>query len=168
KPIDEQITLLAGKMSLRFTIERWCDMRKQGWYSGDMRVHFMTPDAALLEGQAEDIAVINLLACETEVTDQFGKPQTAFPNILSFSGQSFARENGGCGVAVNTHNHHPALGSLGLLHCHRLVYPLAGAGVDWTLDDWCGQCHRKKGLVVWTDPQFETAEYLYGEPLADA
>src|SRR5436189_5179907 len=33
KPIDEDITLLAGKMSLRFTIERWSDVRKDGWYS---------------------------------------------------------------------------------------------------------------------------------------
>ncbi len=30
-PIDEEMTLLAGKMALRFTIERWSDVRKQGW-----------------------------------------------------------------------------------------------------------------------------------------
>jgi len=54
-----------------------------------------------------------------------------------------------------------------LLHCHRVVYPLTFDDPSWTLDDWCGQCHRKKGLVLWTDPQHETADYLYGEPLAD-
>jgi hypothetical protein len=167
KPIDETITLTAGKMSLRFTIERWCDMRKDGWYSGDTRVHFLSPDAALLEGQGEDVAVVNLLACETEIIDQFGKRQRAIPNILSFSGQTFARQSLLCGVAVNTQNVHPQLGSLGLLHCHRVVYPLTFDSTDWTLDDWCGQCHRKKGLVVWTDQQHQTAEFLYGEPLAD-
>jgi hypothetical protein len=168
KPIDETIELIAGKMSLRFTIERWCDMRKEGWYSGDTRVHFMSPDAALLEGQAEDVAVVNLLVCATEITDQFGKRHQAIPNVPSFSGQSFARQANGYGVAVNTHNRHRDLGSLGLLHCHRLVYPLTFDTNDWTLDDWCGQCHRKKGLVVWTNPLHETAEFLYGEPLADA
>src|SRR5262249_43088591 len=67
KPIDETITLTPGKMSLRFTVERWCDMRKEGWYSGDTRVHFLSPDAALLEGQAEDVAVVNLLAAHTTI-----------------------------------------------------------------------------------------------------
>ena len=167
KPIDETITLLAGKMALRVTIEPWCDMRKEGWYSGDTRVHYMTPDAALLEGQAEDVAVVNLLAKETTITDSFGKTQKAIPNLLSFSGQSFARAANGCGVAVNTQNVHRELGSLGLLHCHRVVYPLSFDADDWTLDDWCGQCHRKKGLVVWTDPLHQTAEFVFGEPLAN-
>src|ERR1700691_2702607 len=88
KPIDEEITLLAGKMALRFTIERWSNVRKEGWYSGDTRVHFMSPDAALLEGQAEDVAVVNLLVRETMVREDYGKTP-AIPNILSFSGQSF-------------------------------------------------------------------------------
>jgi hypothetical protein len=171
KPIDEAITLHAGKLSLRFTIERWSDMRKQGWHSGDTRVHFLSPDAVLLEGQAEDIAVVNLLAKETTVEDPFGKAQPAIPNILSFSGQSFARQSGACGVAVNTQNVHPELGSLGLLHCHRAVYPLQFGGPhgkdDWTLGDWCDQCHRKNGLVVWTNPQHQTEDFLYGEALAE-
>ena len=152
-------------------IERWSDVRKQGWYSGDARVHFMSPDAGLLEGQAEDVAIVNLLAMETEVKDSFGKSFCAIPSIVSFSGQSFAREVPKCGVAVNTQNVHPELGSLGLLHCHRIVYPLTFGGPngkdDWTLHDWCDQCHRKKGLVVWTNPQHQTAAFLYGEPLAD-
>ncbi len=154
-PIDEEITLLAGKMSLRFTIERWSDVRKDGWYSGDARVHFLSPDAALLEGQAEDVAVVNLLVSGAEKWDS---------NILSFSGQSFAREAGGCGVAVNTHNINLEFGGLGLLHCHRVVYPLKCDGRDWTLDDWCGQCHRRNGLVVWVDPYRESS---HDEALAD-
>lgn len=158
KPIDETITLLAGKLSLRFTIERWIDMRKLGWYSGDTRVHFLTPDAALLEGQAEDVAVVNLLVSGRTPWD---------PNILSFSGQSFARETGGCGVAVNTHNVHSNLGSLGLHHCHRVVYPLTSDSIAWTLDDWCGQCHRKNGLVVWTDSMTALPEFRFGEPLVN-
>jgi hypothetical protein len=154
KPIDEDVTLLAGKMAMRFTMERWCDMRKEGWYSGDTRVHFLSPDAALLEGQAEDIAVVNLLAKEHA---------GAIPNILAFSGQTFVRRSPTCGVAVNTQNWHSELGSLGLLHCHRIVFPLTFNNTDWALDDWCGQCHRKKGLVVWTNH----VRFQLGEPLAN-
>jgi hypothetical protein len=163
-PIDEEITLLAGKMSLRFTIERWCDMRKLGWHSGDTRVHFMSPDAALLEGRSEDVAVVNLLAKETE--------ERTLPNILSFSGQSFARQTPDCGVAVNTLNDWSSRGQIALLNCHRTVFPLSWRGVgsnsEWTLADWCDQCHRKKGFVVWAHPRgCSTATYDYGEPLAD-
>ena len=166
KPIDEEVTLLAGKMSLRFTIERWCDMRKQGWYSGDTRVHFMTPDAALLEGQAEDLAVVNLLAQQIVTDDSDGNSINSIPNILSFSGQQFARIADNCGVAVGTFN-----GNLGLLHTHRVVYPLKiePESNDWTLADWCGQCHRKKGLVAWRpflNPR--TADLFFTEDLACA
>jgi hypothetical protein len=63
------------------------------------------------------------------------------------------------------------LGSLGLLYCHRVVYPLAFGGPndtdDWTLADWCDQCHRKNGLVVWTQTAREDAEFGVGEALVD-
>src|SRR5262249_4816658 len=49
-----------------------------------------------------------------------------------------------------------ALGSLSLLNSHRVVYPLLGdsldpdpLGIRWILADWCDQCHRKGGLVLW-------------------
>jgi hypothetical protein len=165
-PIDEQITLVAGKMSLRFTIERWIDMRKLGWYSGDTRVHFMSPDAALLEGQAEDVAVVNLLAKDAFVKEDYGKAPTV-SNILSFSGQSFARISENCGVSVNTHHRYVRFGSLGLLNCHRVVYPLTNEGSNWSFADWCGQCHRKNGLVVWTEAVRATTPHMWRGPLAD-
>jgi hypothetical protein len=153
KPINETIALLAGKMSMRFTIERWSNIRERGWHAGDMRVHFLSPDAALLEGQAEDLAVVNLLARNSSKGDLFPFLEKTVPNLLSFSGQTFARHAGSCGVAVNTFNHRYALGnptSLSLLNCHRIVYPLfIHANEDaWTAEDWCDQCHRKNGLVV--------------------
>jgi hypothetical protein len=227
KPIDETITLIAGKMSLRFTIERWIDMRKLGWYSGDTRVHFLSPDAALLEGRAEDVAVVNLLATQSRprtfdisqclafarwiraqrlpaqfvadiegyILDSKGRKNFepyiiikamefhkqwmdmclegthTYSNLLSFSGQRFSRQADECGVAVNTHNSHLQLGGVALLHSHRVVYPLSFGGPkgteDWTVTDWCDQCHRKKGLVVWTDPALRNLDGCRGEPLAD-
>ena len=144
KPLDEQVRLVAGKLALRFSLERWADLRSEGWYSGDSWAEYMTPHGALLEAAAEDLAVVDLLARET--------PVHGIPNILAFSGQQPALERPGHLVVVNTLNHHPTLGRLALLNCHRVVYPLTFGGPDgaddWTLADWCDQCHRKGGLVV--------------------
>jgi hypothetical protein len=170
-PLDQEATLSPGQLSLRLAIQRWTDLRQEGWFSGDTRIHFISPHAALLEAAAEDVAVVNLLATECEVVGPFDKSFTAIPNLLAFSGQSPALAKPGHMVVVNTHNKHPQLGSLGLLNCHRVVYPLSFGGPegeeDWTLADWCDQCHRKGGLVVWTKPLHETADFQYGEPLAD-
>lgn len=149
RPIDTKLTLTPGKLSLRLAIERWADLRAEGWYSGDIRCHHLSPQGALLEGAGEDVAVINLLAWEQEARDHEGR---AIPNILDFSGQRPAAEMPGHLVVVNTANEHESLGRLLLLNCHRVVHPLRFGwplGVEtWTLMDWCDQCHRKGGLVV--------------------
>jgi hypothetical protein len=70
-------------------------------------------------------------------------------------------------VVVNTQNSHSVLGTLNLLSCHRVVHPLRFGGPDqfdhWTLSDWCDQCQRKGGLVIWSGPCTNPA----GEALAD-
>lgn len=164
-------TLSPGKLALRFTLGRWADLRQDGWYSGDTRVHFLSPHAALLEAAAEDVAVVNLLATECDIPGPFGRTYPAIPNLLAFSGQQPVLETAGHMVVVNTHNSHPVLGSLGLLNCHRVVFPLRFGGPqgsdDWTLADWCDQCHRKGGLVVWSKTWHESQDFAQGEPLAD-
>lgn len=154
RPIQQEFQLTAGKLALRFTLERWIDLSTQGWFSGDTRAHFLTPHAALLEAGAEDLAVVNLLAAPCRIPGPYQRDYPAIPNILAFSGQRPALETPGHLVVVNTHNTHPVVGSLGLLNCHRVVYPLSFGGSDgldnWSLGDWCDQCHRKGGLVVWT------------------
>jgi hypothetical protein len=156
----------AGKISLRLDVERWTDLRREGWYSGDFRAHALTPHAGLLEGQAENLAVVNLLAEEVSRGESW-----AIPNIVAFSGQTPILEKSEHIVVVNTHNRHPVLGSLGLLHSHRAVYPLRFGSPhspdNWTLLDWCQQCHRKQGLVVWSEARQEHSTVCYGEPLAD-
>jgi hypothetical protein len=171
RPQQTETALAAGKLALRLSVERWADLREQGWYSGDVRCHFLTPHAALLEAAAEGLAVVNVLAHECRVEDQYHKRVPAIPNVLAFSGQKPVLEAPGHLVAVNTHNSHHVLGSLGLLNCHRAVYPLTFGGPDglddWTLADWCDQCHRKGGLVVWTRTWHESRDFPLGEPLAD-
>jgi hypothetical protein len=171
RPQTVETTLAAGKLALRLSMERWTNLREQGWYSGDMRCHYLSPHAALLEGAAEDLAVVNLLAQECRVHDWTWRSVPAIPNITAFSGQKPALEVPGHLVVVNTYNTHPSLGELALLNCHRVVYPLAFGGPDgwddWILADWCDQCHRKGGLVVWPSPAHEPTDWPLGEPLAD-
>jgi hypothetical protein len=56
------------------------------------------------------------------------------------------------------------------LNCHRIVYPLVFGGLDgvddWTLADWCDQCHRKGGLVIAAD-FFRGRRWQRGEVVAD-
>ncbi|HMF16344.1 MAG TPA: CehA/McbA family metallohydrolase [Gemmataceae bacterium] len=146
RPLHQEIHLGPGQLSLRFNLVRWLDLRNEGWYSGDGRAHFLSPQAALLEGAAEDLAIVNLLALHWQ--PQAAEP--ALPNLLAFSGQQASLESSGHIVAVNTLNT-SALGNLALLNCHRVVYPLHFERINWTVADWCGQCHRKAGLVAWPE-----------------
>jgi hypothetical protein len=57
-----------------------------------------------------------------------------------------------------------------LLNCHRAVFPLRfgspGEPDHWSVSDWCDQCHRKKGLVVWPDLPRVSEDHPEGEALA--
>jgi hypothetical protein len=160
-PLQREVTLGAGQISLRFAMERWTDLRTDGWYAGDTRAQQLTPHAALLECAAEGLAVVNLLAAARPTSD-----------ILAFSGTRPALENPWHIVALNTLNKHPTLGTVALLDSHRPVFPLEFGGPlgndDWSVIDWCDQCHRKRGLVVWCDLPRLTNETPQGEALAAA
>lgn len=154
RPVEETISLAAGRMALRFTISRWTDDRAESWYAGDIRAHDLTPHSALLEGSAEGLAVVQLLARE--------RPGS-MRNVSAFSGTAPVLSSPDCQVVVNTFNLHSALGRVALLNCHRPVYPLSSGppGVDdWSVADWCDQCHRKKGLVVWCESGEDDGEAL--------
>ncbi|VTR91949.1 Hypothetical conserved protein OS=uncultured planctomycete GN=HGMM_F09D09C15 PE=4 SV=1 [Gemmata massiliana] len=163
-PLDAATTLGAGQISLRFAIERWVDTRAEGWVTFDARSHFLSPHAALLEAQAEDLMTANVLATPLPVLALDANTYTTTPNLLAFSGQAPALERNGHAVVVNTFNTHPVLGKVSLLNSHRPVFPLTFGGEDsddWGICDWCDQCHRKRGLVVWVDA-FEPAGGITG------
>jgi hypothetical protein len=144
RPLRETVRLAAGQMALRFTIHRLADLRADGWFAGDIRAHDLTPHSALLEGAAEGLAVVQLLVRELP---------GSMRNVSAFSGTAPALASPECLVVVNTLNVHSVLGRVALLHCHRPVFPLSSGPpglADWSVADWCDQCHRKKGLVVWS------------------
>ncbi len=160
RPLVQTVERAPGKLALRFTIERVSNLAAEGWYAGDTHVLGLPPHAAALEGAAEGLHVVNVLARETQVQDA-----TCCPNLLEFSGQEPALVRDDCQVFVNTHHVGGALGDLSLLNCHRVVFPLtlgAEGFEKWALLDLCDQCHRKGGLVVW--PEFPG---VLGERLAD-
>ncbi len=166
-PLRREVHLGSGQLALRLVLERRPEGRPEGWLSADSRCHALTPHAALLEAAAEGLDFVNLLALETlPGADQ----PPAMPNLLAFSGSRPALERPGHAVVVNTLNAHPVLGTVSLLDCHRPVYPLRFGGPDraddWSLADWCDQCHRKRGLVVWADLPRLTTTAPQGEALA--
>lgn len=171
-PLDRAVTLGAGQMALRFEVNRWSNLADRGWFAGDTRAHFVSPHAALLEAAAEDVAAVNLLACVVSHLARDGNTYPAVPNMTAFSGQTPALEAGGRLVVVNTLNTHPALGRVGLLNCHRAVFPLTfgepDGPDDWSVVDWCHQSHRKKGLAVWADAFRPGAGLPGGEALVAA
>jgi hypothetical protein len=158
--VFREVQLAAGQLALRLTIDRWIDPRPVGWHAGDVRAHELPPHATLLEGAGEGLAVVQLLARE--------RPG-ALRNLLAFSGTEAALRSSECQVAVNTLNEHAVLGTVGLLDSHRPVYPLRFGEPgpdDWSVADWCDQCHRKRGLVVWPDLPRLSDEHPQGEALA--
>src|SRR5262249_49406608 len=142
---------------------------------------------------AEDVGGVNLLAKEVDLLaddcdSKSRRPRRrqfpATPNLLAFSGQRPSLETIGHMVVVNNYNYHGregeghsefgVLGDLSLLNCHRVVFPLRFGGLErgvenWTLADWCDQCHRKGGLVIWRNKYWhsETPDSYCGEALAE-
>ncbi|HEX3146763.1 MAG TPA: CehA/McbA family metallohydrolase [Gemmataceae bacterium] len=164
-PIRETVTLGEGQLTLRFAICKWAGDQWSDLVAADSRCHFLSPHAAQLEAKAEGIDFVNLLATVQDYPSHDGHMYRTIPNMAAFSGQSAALD----GVYVNTFNVHPALGHLSLLNCHRAVFPLTfghnDETDDWSLSDWCDQCHRKKGLVVWSDAYRSASGLVGGEAL---
>jgi hypothetical protein len=156
RPLDQTITLGPGQMAIRLAIDAWIPRSGENpWMNGDARAHFLSPHAAQLEAEAEGLDVVNVLAKVHHHLATDGNTHASLPGMVEFTGQSPAFDGEPC-VAVNTFNSHPYLGSLSLLNSHRPIFPLAFGEPygtdDWSLVDWCNQCHRKKGLVVWANP----------------
>src|SRR5262245_21493816 len=167
-PTRETVTLGEGQLTLRFALRQWADGPWARLIAADTRAHFLTPHSAQLEAAAEGLDLVSLLATVQDYPSPDGHVYRVIPNMTAFSGQASAVP----GVVVNTFNVHPVLGRLGLLNCHRAGFPLtfghADETDDWSLADWCDQCHRKKGLVVWCDAYRPEAGLPGGEALVNA
>ena len=119
-PVTTEFQVKAGQdRSLGVRLERWSDIRQQGWYSGDTHVHFVDPQAGLLELRGEDLDVLNILA------SKWGELIT---NVEHFSGAVSPVSVPEHIVYVGEETRHGWLGHSILLGIERLVYPLTWGG----------------------------------------
>jgi hypothetical protein len=165
-PLRRTITVDADTDELTFELERVLRWRERGWIAADTHVHFLSPQTALLEGQAESVNVVNLLA------SQWGE---MFSNVADFDGRTTlgAKELGGDGeflVRIGSENRMQVLGHISLLgYSGALIHPLCTGGpsesalgdpLEVTMAEWAQRCRDQHGLVVMPhapNPQLERA-----------
>lgn len=148
QPVREKVTIKPGQEQLDLRIERWADWRSSGWVTADTHVHFISPHTAWLEGQAEGVNVVNLLA------SQWGR---LFTNVGDYIGRVGIAENDTI-VYVGTENRNHMLGHMSMLGTQgQPVYPMCagGPGEAWvgdpdfmTLAEWAIENKRKGGVVI--------------------
>ncbi len=154
RPVRRVVQVTAGTDEIVIKLEKVLPWREQGWVTADTHVHFLSPMSALLEGSAEGVNVVNLLA------SQWGELMT---NVGDFDGRSTwgSREAGGSGeylVRVGTENRQHVLGHISLLgYSGRIIAPMTTGGPDESavgdpieilLTEWARQCKKQGGLVV--------------------
>ena len=165
-PIRTSVEITALTDEVTFELERVLDWRAQGWVTADTHVHFLSPQTALLEGAAEGVNVVNLLA------SQWGE---MYSNVGDYDGKTTfgADDLGGRGeflVRVGSENRMQVLGHISLLgYRGELIQPLCTGGPDEsafgdplevTMAEWAQRCVDQDGLVVMPhapNPQLERA-----------
>lgn len=166
KPYRGSIEVSVASDEFVFELERALDWRERGWVTADTHVHFLSPQTALLEGAAEGVNVVNLLA------SQWGE---MFSNVSDFDGRSTlgAVDFGGDGeflVRVGTENRMQVMGHISLLgYSGEMIHPLCSGGpsesaigdaLEVSMADWARRCIEQNGLVVLPhapNPQAERA-----------
>lgn len=165
-PVRTQVEITPATDELVFALEHVLDWRSRGWVTADTHVHFLSPQTALLEGQAEGVHVVNLLA------SQWGE---MYSNVGDFDGRTTvgARDFGGDGeflVRVGTENRMQVLGHISLLgYGGAMIHPLCTGGPtesalgdpqEVTMAEWAQRCIDQGGLTVMPhapNPQLERA-----------
>lgn len=153
-PVRKIIEVTRSTEEITIEIEKVLPWREKNWVSADTHVHFLSPISALLEGAAEGVNVINLLA------SQWGELMT---NAGDFDGKTTwgSQEAGGEGeylVRVGTENRQHILGHISLLgYSGDMILPMTSGGADESalgdpievlLTEWARQCKKQGGLVI--------------------
>jgi hypothetical protein len=169
QPIRTVVEVAPDTQEIIIELEKVLNWREQGWVTADTHVHFLSPTSALLEGAAEGVNVVNLLA------SQWGELMS---NVGDFDGKTTwgSREAGGDGeylVRVGTENRQHVLGHISLLgYKGQIITPMATGGpnesalgdsIEILLTEWARQCKKQGGLVViphFPDPRLENAAVI--------
>ena len=161
EPVREKIRIEPGQRDLTLRIKRWVDMNKQGWFSGDSHVHFLSTQGAHTESQGEDLNVVNLLQ------SQWG---SLFTNTEDFTGEPSITRNGSNIVYVSQENRQHFMGHMILWGLKKPVMPWCSDGpgeaeigghMETTLAHWADAAHEQGAWVI--NPHFPNPN---GEPAA--
>lgn len=157
--VRQKLQIKPGQRELRLEIPRRIDLRSQGWVTADTHVHFLSPPTAVLEGQAEGLNLINLLAA------QWGD---LFTNVGDFNDLPLTSRDGETIVRMGTENRQHMLGHISLLGGHgEPVYPMSAAGPMesylgdpvWTsMAEWADTCRQREGVVIAPHFSYPTVE----------
>lgn len=149
EPVRTSLRIEPQQRELNLEIARPFDYRTRGWVTADVHVHFLSPTTAVLEGEAEGLNLINLLAA------QLGD---LFSNVGDLPHGPLSSRDGEMLVQLGTENRQHLLGHLGLLGTHGdPVYPMSASGPFeshlgdplWSsMADWADACRERGGLVV--------------------
>ena len=154
RPVRKVVEVTPATEEIAIQVERVLPWRERGWVTADTHVHFLSPGSALLEGAAEGVNVVNLLAA------QWGELMT---NMGDFDGKTTwgSKEAGGEGeylVRVGTENRQHVLGHISLLgYGGSIIAPMSSGGptesalgdpIEVLLTEWAIQCKKQGGLVV--------------------
>jgi hypothetical protein len=159
RPLRIVMEIAADTDSIQIELERLLPWRARGWVTADTHVHFLSPMSAMLEGAAEGVNVVNLLASQwgelmTNVGDFDGATTWGTPE----TGGGVEDRRGEYLVRVGTENRQHVLGHISLLGYEgRIIAPMTTSGpdeaalgdpVDVLLTEWARLCRAQNGLVV--------------------
>lgn len=159
EPIRQKLQITPDQRELKLETRRFANLRARNWITADTHVHFLSPSTAVLEGQAEGLNLIHLLAA------QWGD---LFTNVGDISDGPVASSDGETVVWVGTENRQHILGHVGLLGGQGPpVFPMSASGPSesylgdplWTsLADWTDACRKRDGLAVAVHFPYPTGE----------
>lgn len=115
KIYDSALILSAAPDTLDIRLEKWFEFPGKAWKSGDVHVHHIDPETALLEMQAEDLNVCNVLTSDfTTDQERFRGGPEPFSDSLHL-------------VYVNQEYREDRLGHVNLLNLKKLIEPVKTA-----------------------------------------
>jgi hypothetical protein len=149
RPLRTRARIEPGQTELRLELQRALDSRRAGWVTADTHVHFISPQTAWLEAQAEGLNMVHLLAA------QWGD---LFTNVGDYTGAPSGVSRDDTLVWVGAEHRQHLLGHMSLLGTRGSpVAPLSASGPEesylgdptWvSLSDWADACRERDGLVV--------------------